>query len=86
MSILKPIPADQVFRTHTHRGWLGLCPVWTNSHTGEVVERNGIPALWMLLNIRLIELVDVVRVAFGGESWPGWPIYLTGRIGPGVTR
>lgn len=87
MAIFNPMPAPAIFRHFTHRGWLGLCPVYENDWTADLAERNGVPEWWFDVNVFAIEAVKYAAHLLGIALWPeGWPVLRTGRIGTGAVR
>lgn len=70
MSIFHRAKPAEVFRHFTHKGWLGLCPVWLNQRSGNVTERNWIPEWWMTANIAVLDTLAVWSATSSGST-PG---------------
>jgi hypothetical protein len=84
MSLLSPVPREQLGTKYTHYGWFaGLAPVYLgalDTECPEVEARNWVPELWF----------DVVEAGFGlvctacsfinPAFEPSFPIVITGHI------
>lgn len=80
MSIFNPIPPAMLARNFTHKGWLGFCPVWVNTNTWDVTERNGVPEWVMWVNLWAQDFASWCIAAMGGEPADGWCVWLTGKL------
>lgn len=83
LSIFHRIPAAEVARHFTHRGWLGFCPVWVNERSWAVTERNWVPEWVMWLNLLAQDCALFCIDAMGGVPPDGWKVRLTGRLDGG---
>lgn len=75
--------------TYTHKGWIGLCPVYIGEpETSEpnVDPRDWIPDWWLHLNLWLFELAGFALEALDPTYEFAWPVHITGRLETPVTR
>lgn len=84
MSILDPVPREELGSKYTHRGWLlGLVPVYvgdTDSDEPVVAARNGVPELWMWLVLALFAMFCCIADLLVADFEPSFSITITGRI------
>jgi hypothetical protein len=67
----------------THKGWLGLCPVYLadiRSESPFVVERHWTAAPLMLASRWIYRACFVVAELMNPEWEPEWPLRVTGRV------
>ena len=67
----------------THKGWLGLCPVWLNlsDDDGPVVEPRFRSFAWLMPVSRAVfGVCFTVRTAFDRDYVPAWPLRITGVV------
>ena len=69
--------------TLTHKGWLGLCPVYlANPGAGgsDVPERHWTLAPLLLLSLWIYELCFTLQQLADPAFVPQWPLKVTGRL------
>ncbi|WP_441280612.1 hypothetical protein [Tardiphaga sp. 862_B3_N1_1] len=83
MSVLNPIPAAQIARNYTHKGWLGFCPVYVRylSDSGvDVAERNGVPEWVLVASLAMQDFCNWCLSAIDPGYVPGWIVRTTGAL------
>lgn len=69
--------------TLTHKGWLGLCPVYlANPGAGgsDVHERHWTLAPLLLLSLSIYELCFTMQQLADPTCEPRWPLKVTGKL------
>lgn len=75
--------------TYTHKGWIGLCPVYIGEPDSEkpnIDSRDLIPYWWLHLNLWLFELAGFALEALDPTYKFQWPIAITGKLEKPVTQ
>ena len=75
--------------TYTHKGWIGLCPVYIgepDSSEPNIDPRDWIPDWWLSFNLTLFEMLGILREALDPTFEFAWPIGITGVLEKPVTR
>ena len=74
--------------TYTHKGWMGLCPVYMADPYGPepAVDARHAWLEWLHdLSLAVFDLLISIKMRLDPEYEPGWPMVITGELHPPKT-
>lgn len=80
MPVLKRLSPEQIRRHYTHKGFLGVVPVYADMRNPDlpaITERNGIPAFVLDWQARVVQIANMLSDAVIPNFRPfDFPLYL----------